>query len=157
MSKNFDDRLNAIVVQKTANDAALAAARTEAKNRAEVDVQKRALAKQRWAKETFPLLQAVVQKINQGMAAAAMELKIGDAEKSVAPAIARISFNLFSDGIDTKKSLMLNVNAFGKMVFMPLIPYSGLSRDAHIDTVREEEVTDVILDFLELAAVKSNK
>ncbi|KAA0680295.1 hypothetical protein [Roseomonas genomospecies 6] len=157
MSQNLDERLNAVVAAKKANDEAAKAALDAAALKAKEEEDKKAAAKKKWETETYPLLLNVVQSINSRIKDDGIILDVRKSERDIKPAIAQVSCYLSLDGADTNKHLVFNVNAYGKIGLVQLIPHTGPSKDAHIDEMDEERMTDLVIGFLELAMSKQEK
>jgi hypothetical protein len=80
-----------------------------------------------------------------------LSLHISENNQDVSPAIARQDIKLFEGQDDTGKRIVLNVNAFGKLQAVFLIPHTGKGQNSNIHDISSEFYEQLFIDFLEQA------
>lgn len=109
-------------------------------------------ASKRWER-SFLDVKSALTIVNAEITASGLALEMEHESGDIKPALARLSIILVSDGRRTDNKMSLNVNAFGMVQTMILIPYV-VKGPANFDIKDANESTfqDVLIGFLEHAA-----
>jgi hypothetical protein len=104
----------------------------------------------RWQK-SLDEIGGAIANINERIRQGDLELFLEDRkERSDGPAIAQIAVGLRKRGEDTKKRLAFNVNAFGLVQFLSLIPHNGPKiADFNIADAEISQYEVVLVEFLD--------
>lgn len=154
MSENYADRLEAIMARKQAKDRAIMEARDAESRKAAEEQARRGALKKNWQEKCFPMILQAVKDVNDQTNSAGISINALEEKSNGSPAIARVNLFLFLDGRDSSKKITINVTAIGNMQIQEHFPISSPVKAAHIDTLSEKEIKDIILDFLETAIEK---
>ncbi|ODR97235.1 hypothetical protein AUC70_13365 [Methyloceanibacter stevinii] len=103
-----------------------------------------------WAKAVPQILDAL-HKLNNELKPAELRLEIMPQERDVSPAISQTEIRLFESGQQTDCRLVLNVNVFGHVRPVALIPHSAQNPAAgfELEDADEDVYLGLLVDFLD--------
>jgi hypothetical protein len=152
MSQDLGARLQTIIARKAARDADLAAARDEMTQRVAAESAKRENAARIWEETCSPMINRTVATLNREIALSGLALNITENERRPTPALAHFTIDLHEDGMLSNKSLLVNVNALGKMQLSASIPQKTTpSSSTDVSELDQEQFREALINFLDWA------
>lgn len=156
MKDEIKTKLDSVLQRKLDNEAAAEAARLATEKAAQQRDAKTGLARERWrssVKEIDAAVKAINSQIENAKMALSWEEKPRDKDH---PSISQLFVKLSEPGNERERKLVLNVNAFGLVQPVALIPHTGKKvADFQIEDVDQAHYEAIIVEFLDQCVSKA--
>ena len=148
MNEETSKRLKAVLIRKAANDRK-ELEELQKKKTADLEREQQKKDAKRYWKTSLTQINSAIEEVNKQILKGGMSLRFSVDERDTHPAIARPSIELFEADKNTGKMIVLNVNAFGKLHVVMLIPHTGKGKDCRIRDVSRDYYIEMLVDFLD--------
>lgn len=149
MNDTVKSRLEGIIQTKKGIDQSLRDSDVARQTEAQEKAAQKAAAKEAWSVALGQIDEAI-NFVNSEMAGVEMKLSAEESDRTSSAALAQYCILLNGSGIEGACKAVLNVNAFGTVQPVFLIPHSGRSPTRFdLQDVGADHYKDIIIDFVE--------
>lgn len=146
---NPANRLKEILARKAELERAASAEAARKKAEADASELEKGKARERW-KSSIGQIREAIADLAAEMSASGLAFEFDEGKRPDTPAIAQASIVLREGSDQKEKKIVLNVNAFGLVHPVFLIPHSGKHpNDFNISEATKETYTNLMLTFLD--------